>query len=99
LPELATSVVAAKKRQSSIVVGNIIGSNIFNIFWILGLSSFISPIYFSGAANFDIFTVVFVTLTLFFFMFIGKKHVLDRFSASILISFYFFYIAFIFVRG
>ncbi len=44
MPELMTSIVAARKGQNDIAVGNIVGSNIFNIFWILGISSVFAPI-------------------------------------------------------
>lgn len=46
LPELATSAIAAYKKQADIAVGNVVGSNIFNIFWILGISSIIRPLPF-----------------------------------------------------
>ncbi|HOX97070.1 MAG TPA: calcium/sodium antiporter, partial [bacterium] len=54
LPELATSAVAAYKKQTDIAIGNVVGSNIFNIFWILGLGSIINPIIFTPKSNIDI---------------------------------------------
>lgn len=78
LPELATSVVAAYKRHPDIAVGNIVGSNIFNIFWILGISATINPLPFDPVFLRDIFWLVSATLLLFIFMFIGEKHTLDR---------------------
>ena len=54
LPELVTSVVAAKKGEVDIAIGNAVGSNIFNIFFILGLSSAISPISFGIESFYDI---------------------------------------------
>lgn len=78
LPELATSVVAAYKRHPDIAVGNIVGSNIFNIFWILGASAIINPLPFDPTFLRDVFWLISATLLLFIFMFIGEKHTLDR---------------------
>ena len=64
LPELFTSVVAILRRHEDIAIGNIIGSNIFNIFWILGLSAVIRPLPVSNDSLSDIIVVVATTLTL-----------------------------------
>lgn len=99
LPELATSAVAAYKKQSDIAVGNIIGSNIFNIFWILGLSAAIRPLNFSVTMNLDIIILLVATLLLFTALFIGKKHTLERWQGIIFIIVYGFYIIFQIYRG
>lgn len=57
LPELATSVVAARKGQTSLAVGNVIGSNIFNIFLVLGVTSTVSPVAFGTIGNVDLLTL------------------------------------------
>lgn len=88
LPELATSVVAAIKKNNDIAVGNIIGSNIFNIFFILGVSSLIRPIPFSLRFNQDIYLLIFGTVLLFLTMFSGKKKKLDRWEAGLLLAMY-----------
>lgn len=88
LPELATSVVAALKKNNDIAVGNIIGSNIFNIFLILGISSVIKPLGFDQAFNADIYILAFGTIVLLAFMFTGKKKRLDRWEAAILLAVY-----------
>lgn len=88
LPELATSVVAALKKNADIAVGNIIGSNIFNIFLILGVSSVLSPIGFSPAFNTDLYILGAGTIFLFLGMFSGQKKKLDRWEAAILLLFY-----------
>ena len=85
LPELATSVMAAIKKKADIAVGNIIGSNIFNIFLILGISSIIKPINYDPALNTDIFILLGGTVLLFIFMFSGKKKKLDRWEAAVLL--------------
>jgi len=91
LPELATSVVAAVKKNNDIAVGNIIGSNIFNIFFILGVSSLIRPLNYDPAFNTDIYLLAFGTLVLLVFMFTGKKKRLDRWEAGLLLAIYIAY--------
>ena len=73
LPELATSAVAAYRKNVDIAVGNVVGSNIFNIFLILGISTIIHPLPFSIASNIDIGMVILASFLLFIFMFTGKK--------------------------
>lgn len=91
LPELATSVVAALKKNADIAVGNIIGSNIFNIFLILGASSVLAPIGFSTGFNTDIYILAGGTIFLFLAMFTGGRKKLDRWEAAILLIFYLAY--------
>ena len=85
LPELMTSVVAALKKNSDIAIGNIIGSNIFNIFLILSISAFVRPIQYSKVFNTDIYLLIGGTIFLFIAMFTGKKKKLDRWEAVILL--------------
>ena len=86
LPELVTSVVAAFKKNSDIAIGNIIGSNIFNILLILSVSSFVNPIKFDVVFNTDIYLLGGGTIFLFTAMFTGEKKKLDRWEAVILIT-------------
>ena len=99
LPELVTSLIAMIKRDVDLAVGGIVGSSIFNIFWILGVTSLITPISLPEFVNFDIMFLIFSTVALFMFMFIGKKHVLDRWNGAIFLIFYILYICFITLRG
>lgn len=85
LPELVTSVVAAFKKNSDIAIGNIIGSNIFNIFLIMGVSSVIGPILYNSSFNFDIYFLAGGTIFLFTAMFLGQKGKLDRWEAALLL--------------
>jgi cation:H+ antiporter len=85
MPELATSVVAAIKKNSDIAVGNIIGSNIFNIFFILSASSLIKPVTFNASFNMDIYILIGGTIFLFAAMFTGVKKRLDRWEAALLL--------------
>lgn len=95
LPELATSAVAAFKKKSDIAIGNIVGSNIFNIFWILGLSSIIRPLPFSSNSNSDILMVIIASLILFLVMFIGKRHIIQRWQGILMVLLYIGYILFL----
>ncbi|MDQ5938314.1 MAG: Sodium:proton exchanger [Patescibacteria group bacterium] len=99
LPELATSAMAAYKKNPDIAMGNVVGSNIFNIFWILGVSALIHPINFSAIMNFDIYFLVFTTALLFTVMFIGKKHILERWQGVLFILIYVAYIVYLIARG
>lgn len=91
LPELVTSVVAARRQKSDIAIGNIIGSNIFNIFLILGVSSIITPIHFNISFNTEIAILIVSTVLLFVFMFSGVRRKLDRWESAILLAGYFSY--------
>ncbi len=98
LPELATSVVAVMKREIDIAVGNIIGSNIFNVFWILGISAMINPLPFSPGLMGDVFVAIFAAAILFAFMFIGKRRTLERWQGVIFIILYVAYVVFLVVK-
>lgn len=99
LPELVTSLVAAQKKQTDLAVGNIIGSNIFNIFWILGITSLIKPLPVSLNANIDIMICLSITLILFFTMFIGKKHHLEKWQGVLFLIAYLVYMVYLILRG
>jgi cation:H+ antiporter len=88
LPELATSVVAAIKKNNDIAIGNIIGSNIFNIFLVLSVSSLIKPIQYNAIFNTDLYMLAAGTIFLFMAMFTGKKKMMDRWEAVILLTSY-----------
>lgn len=97
LPELATSAIAAYKKNVEIAVGNVVGSNIFNILFVLGISSTIKELPFQKSNNIDILIVIIASLLLFICMFTGKKRVLDRWEGAVFIILYFCYISFILI--
>lgn len=99
LPELATSVVAVIRKQNDIAVGNIVGSNIFNVFWILGLTGTILPLPFNSMINFDVLVSITATLLLFLFMFVGTRRKLDRWQGVMFILLYASYVAYLVYRG
>ena len=102
LPELVTSVVAALKGESEIAIGNVLGSNIFNILLILGLSSTINPIIVLGNLYIDLIFLIFVTVIIGLIIFLSKdKKIkkLNRLEGTILIIFYATYLSYIIMRN
>ncbi len=91
LPELITSIVAALKKNSDIAIGNVIGSNIFNILLILSISALINPIEYNQFFNQDFAILIGGTVFLIIAMFTGKRKKLDRWEALVLVSFYLMY--------
>jgi cation:H+ antiporter len=98
LPELVTSVVAAVKKNSDIAIGNVIGSNIFNIVLILSISSIINPIEYNPKFNLDLYILIGGTVFLLISMLTGKRKKLDRWESVILLGFYLFYTIFLVIK-
>lgn len=88
LPELATSVVAALKKNPEIAIGNVIGSNLFNIFFVLGCSASITPLHLNGINNFDLLTLVGSGILLWLFGIFFSKRTITRIEGSIMILCY-----------
>lgn len=88
LPELATSIVAALKKNPEIAIGNVIGSNLFNIFFVLGCSASITPLHLSGITNFDLFTLVGSGILLWLFGLFFAKRTITRIEGGIMILCY-----------
>lgn len=99
LPELATSVVAAIHHQDDIAVGNIVGSNIFNVFWILGLTGTILQMPFNPNTNIDVLVGVATTALLFLFMFIGTRKKINRWQGIVFVLLYITYTIYLVQRG
>lgn len=95
IPELATSVTAAVKKNPEIAVGNVVGSNIFNIFFILGVSSIIKPLPIAAYNNVDILVVLLATVILFISMFTGKRQILDKWEGWVMFAMYIGYTVFL----
>ena len=94
LPELAASIIAAKKGQTDIAVGNVIGSNIFNIFLIMGTSGMIFPVNYDFKFNFDIVVLLYSTLLPIGMAYVGRRYFIDKYNALILIASYVVYIVY-----
>lgn len=91
LPELATSLVAAYRRNADIAIGNVVGSNIFNILLILGFTGVVNPIPYNPVMNFDLKVLMGGTILLIVFMFTLNTRKLDRWEAVLLAASYVVY--------
>ena len=111
LPELAASAIAARKGNTDIAIGNVVGSNIFNIFWILGISATIKPLPFQATVNTDLLVVVASAILLFFLVHNGRLHrrlfvwwkqdhdyIIRRSEGGLLLGLYVLYIGYIIYR-
>lgn len=98
LPELVTSVTAAIKGNSDIAIGNIIGSNIFNILLIIGTSSIITPIVYNSTYNFDFSVLLISTLILSLFPVIPPKNEMSRFNGIVYLAIYVLYMTILFIK-
>ena len=99
LPEFATSLIATRKGNYDIAVGNIVGSNIFNVFWILAVSAVILPLPMSDGFLLDTAVAGAATLLLFLCMFIGARHRLSRSQGALFVCAYVLYICFLLFRA
>ncbi len=93
LPELATSIAAALKGKPGLAIGNVIGSNIFNIFLVLGVSAVISPLPFGSIGNFDLLTLTAVCLLFWIFGWFFRERTITRGEGAILTACYIGYVA------
>ena len=91
LPELATSVVAARKGQSAIAIGNVIGSNVFNILLILGLTATISPLQIEGITTIDMAVMLLSVVLVWLFSF--TRYTVERWEGAVLVGGYLVYLA------
>ena len=94
VPELVTSMVAIYKKEKSISLGNLLGSNIFNVFAVLGITSIVTPLIVSDAniVDFDIYIMLFFALIIFPLIYMPNRYVLGRKEGIIILSFYFLYV-------
>lgn len=100
LPELATSVVAVRKGQIDVAVGNAVGSNLFNILWALGLTAFVKPVTFSDNQMTDVLILAGVATILFLTVTLGKvRHQINKPEGILFVSLYASYFIFSVLRG
>lgn len=95
LPELATSVVAVRRKNVDIAIGNVVGSNIFNIFFVLGISTIINTVPVMDASFIDIVLNLAAGALLFIFLFTGKGRRLERWEGIIFLSIYVAYLIYL----
>ena len=98
LPELITSINATIKGETDMAIGNILGSQIFNIFLIIGMSALLCPINYSFEYNIDMCFLSFGTILFALFPFIGKKHYMTRSNGIIFIAIYVIYLTYSIVK-
>ena len=84
LPELITSIVAALKKNSGIAIGNVLGSNILNIFMVLGISALITPLPFDPIMNKQLMILFAANILMFMFVFTGKGRKISRWEGALL---------------
>ncbi len=99
LPELVTSCMAAYKNKTDLAIGNVIGSNIFNLLWILGLSSTIQPIPFSHISNPDILVMIGSCALIILAIVVNRKSELNRMNGIVLVLVYIAYLYYVLIRG
>ena len=95
LPELATSVAAALKKEPEIAVGNIVGSNIFNIFFILGTTATVTPIRIGGVSSLDFLVMSFSAILLYVFAVLFGQRVIKRAEGAVLVLCFVLYTAYL----
>jgi cation:H+ antiporter len=98
-PELAASVNAAYRGKADLAVGNVIGSNIFNFLWVLGISALIRPLPFDVVSNTDLVMVIVSSVLLLLSMTVGRINTVDRWEGGFFLAVYAAYLAFIGIRG
>ena len=99
LPELATSVVAAARHKDRLALGNILGSNVFNILFILGCSSLVTPLSFAGMTIADAAAILLSCVLLLIWAYTGKRCRIDRWEGAVMLLCFIGYYAFLFARG
>lgn len=99
LPELFASSVAAYRGNTDMAVGNVIGSNIFNLLWILGFSALITELPFNTLSNYDLAMVVFATALVLVAIALGRKACIHRVHGALFILAYIGYLIYVIQRG
>ena len=94
LPELATSAIAAFKKNCDIALGNVIGSNIFNVFFVLGTSATVRPLPAYDGINLDAWTVVAGSILVWLFVKTNHRRQIQRWGGAVLLLVYAFYLTY-----
>jgi len=97
LPEFVTSIVALAKKRSQLALGNILGSNVFNLLLILGVSAIISPTNFARIDIYDYCALLLSIILVWTAVYTGKKNILDRFDASLMLLLFVAYMTKLFI--
>lgn len=95
LPELATSIVASVKGEPGLAVGNVIGSNIFNVLFVLGIAGIVTPLSFDGINNIDLSVLLGASVMFWVFGWFFKERTITRWEGSILVVAYIVYMVYL----
>lgn len=98
-PELVASAVAAYRNQTDIAVGNVVGSNIFNLLWVLGLTSSIVELPFEVVSNSDLLVVIASSAMIIFALVSSRKNTVNRFHGVVFVAVYIAYLVYVVQRG
>ena len=98
LPELATSIAAALKKNPGIAIGNVIGSNLFNIFFVLGLSASISPLPMGGINNVDMLTLIGSSVLFWLVGWFFKQRTITRLEGGLMVTLYIIYTVYLVIQ-
>ena len=99
IPELAAVALAAYRGKADMAVGTVVGSNIFNLLWVLGLSASVRPLPFDVVTNTDILMIIFSSTLLLLAVIIGKPNTIERWEGALFLLAYAGYIRFLVLRG
>ncbi len=99
LPELVTSAIAAYRKNTDIAIGNAVGSNIFNLLWVLGISAVIKPLPFGTDSNTDLLVIIGSSSLLLLVLGIGRKNMVGKRSGILFLLLYATYIIYLVMRG
>jgi len=97
LPEIVTSFSAFKKKNNELMIGNIVGSNLFNLLFILGIASVFSPITYISKFDLHLYAMIFAQLVLFISLFFSRKKILSKYTGFVFVLFYILYLFFNFI--
>ena len=92
LPEIVTSFSAFKKKNNELMIGNIVGSNLFNLLFVLGIASVFSPITYDSTFDLHLYTMIFAQLILFVSLFFNRKKILSKYTGFLFVIFYITYL-------
>ena len=99
LPELMASAMAAFRREADIAVGNVVGSNIFNILWILGVTASIQKLPFDAISNIDIIMVIVATMLILLAVVSSRAATISRVWGGVFVCVYIAYMVYVIQRG
>ena len=98
LPEFVTSIVALVKKESQMALGNILGSNVFNLLLILGVSSLVSPVHFASVTLVDCAVLAMSAVLIWTSIYTGKRDKIDRFDGALMLLLFISYMVWLFVK-